>query len=139
VVSRAGQDLQRTGAVLASTHRDSKGFLEPTWNSSCGRRLTRQQHSRTVIRYQTDLTDAEGRLIAPHFNRSQPVYAKYIEHVPPDVTAGIFWMKNPSRNENLALIETRCILKLSDPLRLTFHIPFWRIDCKIHQGHSPSR
>jgi hypothetical protein len=22
------------------------------------------------------------------------VYAKYIEHVPPDVTAGIFWMKN---------------------------------------------
>jgi hypothetical protein len=27
-------------------------------------------------------------------NRSKPVYAKYIEHVPPDVTAGIFWMKN---------------------------------------------
>jgi hypothetical protein len=26
--------------------------------------------------------------------RAQPVYAKYIEHVPPDVTAGIFWMKN---------------------------------------------
>jgi hypothetical protein len=27
-------------------------------------------------------------------NRSKPVYAKYVEHVPPDVTAGIFWMKN---------------------------------------------
>jgi hypothetical protein len=27
-------------------------------------------------------------------NRSKPVYAPYIEHVPPDVTAGIFWMKN---------------------------------------------
>jgi hypothetical protein len=27
-------------------------------------------------------------------NRSKPVYAKYIEHVPPDVTAAIFWMKN---------------------------------------------
>jgi hypothetical protein len=27
-------------------------------------------------------------------NRAKPVYAKYIEHVPPDVTAGIFWMKN---------------------------------------------
>jgi hypothetical protein len=26
--------------------------------------------------------------------RARPVYAKYIEHVPPDVTAGIFWMKN---------------------------------------------
>jgi hypothetical protein len=27
-------------------------------------------------------------------NRQKPVYAPYIEHVPPDVTAGIFWMKN---------------------------------------------
>jgi Putative transposase of IS4/5 family (DUF4096) len=27
---------------------------------------TRRQHSRTVIRYQTDLTDAESRVIAPH-------------------------------------------------------------------------
>ena len=27
---------------------------------------TRRQHSRPVIRYQTDLTDAEWRVIAPH-------------------------------------------------------------------------
>jgi hypothetical protein len=27
-------------------------------------------------------------------NRAKPVYAPYIEHVPPDVTAGIFWLKN---------------------------------------------
>ena len=27
---------------------------------------TRQQHSRTVTRYQTDLTDAEWHVIAPH-------------------------------------------------------------------------
>jgi hypothetical protein len=27
-------------------------------------------------------------------NRGKPVYAKYIEHAPPDVTAGIFWLKN---------------------------------------------
>jgi hypothetical protein len=26
--------------------------------------------------------------------RSEPVYAPYIEHVPPDTTAGIFWLKN---------------------------------------------
>jgi hypothetical protein len=26
--------------------------------------------------------------------RAKPVYAKYIEHVPPDVTACIFWLKN---------------------------------------------
>ena len=27
---------------------------------------SRQEHSRTVVRYQTDLTDAEWRVIAPH-------------------------------------------------------------------------
>ena len=44
--------------------RDPKGLLEPTLDSPCGRRP--QQHSRTVTRYQTDLTDAEWRVIAPH-------------------------------------------------------------------------
>jgi hypothetical protein len=24
----------------------------------------------------------------------KPIYAPYVEHVPPDVTAGIFWLKN---------------------------------------------
>ena len=27
-------------------------------------------------------------------NRSKPIYAKYIEQVPPDTTAAIFWLKN---------------------------------------------
>jgi hypothetical protein len=27
-------------------------------------------------------------------NRDKPVIVPYIEHVPPDVTAGIFWLKN---------------------------------------------
>ena len=27
-------------------------------------------------------------------NREKPVYAPYVEHVPPDVTAQIFWLKN---------------------------------------------
>jgi hypothetical protein len=29
-----------------------------------------------------------------HRAREKPVYAPYIEHVPPDVTAAIFWLKN---------------------------------------------
>jgi hypothetical protein len=33
-----------------------RGFLEPTLDSPCGSPTTRQQHSRTVTRYQTDLT-----------------------------------------------------------------------------------
>jgi hypothetical protein len=29
----------------------------------------------------------------------KPIYAPYVEHMPPDVTAGIFWMKNPDPSE----------------------------------------
>jgi hypothetical protein len=39
--------------------------------------------------------------------RSKPVYAKYIEHVPPDVTACIYWSKNrmPERWRDQQQIE----------------------------------
>jgi hypothetical protein len=39
-------------------------------------------------------------------NREKPVIVPYIEHVPPDVTAGIFWMKNrdpPHRRDSQQL------------------------------------
>jgi hypothetical protein len=42
-----------------------QGFLEPILDSPWTP-TTRQQHSRPVTRYQTDLTDAEWRVIAPH-------------------------------------------------------------------------
>ena len=43
-----------------------RGFLEPTSDFAMWTPTTRQQHSRPVTRYQTDLTDAEWRVIAPH-------------------------------------------------------------------------
>jgi hypothetical protein len=52
------------------------------------RRVERSLYSRAVG-YNYEAT----KIFMPA-NRSKPVYAKYIEHVPPDVTAGIFWMKN---------------------------------------------
>jgi hypothetical protein len=45
--------------------RDSKGFLQATLDSPCGRQPL-DSSSRPVTRYQTDLTDAEWRVIAPH-------------------------------------------------------------------------
>jgi putative transposase len=45
---------------------DSKGFLETTLDFAMWTPTTRQQHSRPVKRYQTDLTDAKWRVIAPH-------------------------------------------------------------------------
>jgi hypothetical protein len=38
-------------------------------------------------------------------DRSQPVYAKYIEHVPPDGTAGIFWLKNRDQRADVMDLE----------------------------------
>jgi hypothetical protein len=36
----------------------------------------------------------EATKICTPANREKPVYAPYVEHIPPDVTAAIFWMKN---------------------------------------------
>jgi transposase len=46
-------------AVIPRLSRTNLGFA--MWTPT-----TRQQHSRIVTRYQTDLTDAEWRVIAPH-------------------------------------------------------------------------
>jgi transposase len=46
-------------AVIPRGSLNQLGF--PMWTPT-----TRQQHSRPVTRYQTDLTDAEWRVIAPH-------------------------------------------------------------------------
>ena len=51
---------------FTAARRDSKGFLQPTFGFAMWTPTTRQQHSRPVTRYQTDLTDAEWRVIAPH-------------------------------------------------------------------------
>ena len=51
--------------LIHGGHLDSKGSATnlgfAMWTPT-----TRQQHSRPVTRYQTDLTDAEWRVIAPH-------------------------------------------------------------------------
>jgi hypothetical protein len=46
-------------------------------------------------------------------NSSKPVYAPYIEHVPPDTTAGIFWLKNrdPKHWRDTQQLETEHISK----------------------------
>jgi transposase len=44
-------------------------FSKPTLDFTMWTPATRQQHSRPVTRYQTDLTDAEWRVIAPHLSK----------------------------------------------------------------------
>ena len=52
---------------------------------------TRQQHSRTVIRYQTDLTDAEWRVIAPHLPTPRAM-GRPREWPTREITNGIFYV-----------------------------------------------
>ena len=52
---------------------------------------TRQQHSRTVIRYQTDLTDAEWRVIAPHLP-TPCAMGRPREWPTREITNGIFYV-----------------------------------------------
>ena len=50
----------------------SRDYSEPTFGFAMWTPTTRQQHSRPVTRYQTDLTDAEWRVIAPHLPKPCP-------------------------------------------------------------------
>jgi hypothetical protein len=58
------------------------------WSACLGARVERSLYSRAVG-YNYEAT----KIFMPA-GHAKPVYAPYIEHVPPDVTAGIFWMKN---------------------------------------------
>jgi hypothetical protein len=60
----------------------------PRYLLSPGNRVKRSLYARAVG------YNYEAVKIFMPANRAKPVYAKYIEHVPPDVTAGIFWLKN---------------------------------------------
>jgi hypothetical protein len=68
--------------------------------SSCPLRANKRDRATASFRVERSLYSRavgynyEAVKIFMPANRSKPVYAKYIEHVPPDVTAGIFWMKN---------------------------------------------
>lgn len=44
---------------------DSKRLFRPTWKYAMWTPATRRQHNRTGLRYETDLTDAEWRLVEP--------------------------------------------------------------------------
>jgi hypothetical protein len=55
---------------------------------------TRQQHSRTVSRYQTDLTDAEWRVIAPHLPKPCAT-GRPREWPMREIINGIFYVRPP--------------------------------------------
>jgi hypothetical protein len=58
--------LPRSAAVTAATDLVCYGLSSGSSARFAWTRTTRQQHSRTVTRYQTDLTDAEWLVIAPY-------------------------------------------------------------------------
>jgi hypothetical protein len=71
-----------------SCRRAANQLLSKARRRSAPLRVTRSLYSRAVG------YNYEAVKIFMPANREKPVYAKYIEHIPPDVTACIFWLKN---------------------------------------------
>jgi hypothetical protein len=76
--------MRYSGVARLAPFSRSLGFRE----KSSSTRVSRSLYSRAVG------YNFEAVKIFMPANREKPVYAKYIEHVPPDVTAAIFWSKN---------------------------------------------
>ena len=47
----------------------------------------------------------------------EPVYAHYVEHMPPDVTAGIYWLKNRDPQHWRESLRERIEMLCSTPYR----------------------
>jgi hypothetical protein len=73
----------------------------PLWccsEAGCGVNLFLRPASCLLLCFGPYPVPAEQRLQAAKIfmpaGAKKPIYAPYVEHLPPDVTAGIFWMKN---------------------------------------------
>ena len=71
----------------AATHAEFRAALK-VGKEAADQRVERSLYQRAVG-YHYDAV----KIFMPA-GAKKPVYAPYVEHVPPDVTAGIFWLKN---------------------------------------------
>jgi hypothetical protein len=65
----------------------------PARRARYGRPFASQRTERSLYHRANGYTYEAVKIFMPA-GRAKPVYAPYIEHVPPDVTAAIFWLKN---------------------------------------------
>ncbi|WP_375790884.1 helix-turn-helix domain-containing protein [Bradyrhizobium sp. vgs-9] len=63
-----------------------------------GKEAADERVERSLYARATGYTHEAVKIFMPA-GAKKPVYAKYQEHVPPDVTAQIFWLKNRRREE----------------------------------------
>lgn len=63
-----------------------------------GKEAADERVERSLYARATGYTHDAVKIFMPA-GAKKPVYAKYQEHVPPDVTAQIFWLKNRRRDE----------------------------------------
>jgi hypothetical protein len=71
----------------AATHAEFRAALK-VGKEAADQRVERSLYQRAVG-YHYDAV----KIFMPA-GAKKPIYAHYVEHVPPDVTAGIFWLKN---------------------------------------------
>jgi hypothetical protein len=61
--------------------------------SSCGKAEADNRVERSLYERAVGYNYDAVKIFMPA-GREKPVYAEYVEHVPPDTTAAIFWLKN---------------------------------------------
>lgn len=69
---------------------DHEGFCQ---SLKVGKALADQRVEQSLYRRATGYSFDAVKIFMPA-GAQEPVYAKYVEHAPPDTTAAIFWLKN---------------------------------------------
>ena len=73
--------------------RDRAGAAYPSRAFCCKTNVPVQYIDRSLYQRAVGYNYEATKIFMPA-NREKPVVVPYIEHVPPDVTAGVYWLKN---------------------------------------------
>jgi hypothetical protein len=81
------------GVHLQTINNWKRKYPEFLYALKAGKEVADQRVERSLYARAVGYSYEAVKIFMPA-GRARPVYAKYTEHVPPDVTAGIYWTKN---------------------------------------------
>jgi hypothetical protein len=81
------------GVHLQTINNWKRKYPEFLYALKAGKAIADQRVERSLYQRAVGCNYEATKIFVPA-GHAKPVYAPYIEHVPPDVTAGIYWTKN---------------------------------------------
>ena len=88
------QMAEELGIVESTFHKWKKDYIEFSESLKSAKEEPDQKVERSLFERATGYVNKNAVKIFMPANAEEPVYAPYEEHVAPDVTACIFWLKN---------------------------------------------